>query len=353
MKSHNLTTLVCLVLISCGTVVADQLTLKNGDRVTGTIIKSDGKTVVFKGDLVGELNITLDSIAEITADKPLYVGLADGRTVVGTVRSSGGQTEIRASGNVVTVAQSNIQFVRSQDEQRIYEKTLNPGWMEQWTGGANLGIALTKGNSDTTNVALGLDISRSTLRDKTSLYAASVYNRDSTDGESRTVANTIRFGGRYDRDFNKRWFGYGFSDLERNGLQDLNLRWVIGGGVGYHAIRNERTNLDLLGGLAMNREYFKGLDNDRTSAEVQVGQTLSHQFSPRVALKEQLFFFPNLSRGGEYRINFDTTLVADITRRIGWQITLSDRYLSDPPPGLKQNDLILTTGIRLKLGELK
>lgn len=353
MKSHNLTALVCLVLICCGTVVADQLTLKNGDRVTGTIIKSDGKIVVFKGDLVGELNIALDSIAEITADKPLYVGLADGRTVVGTVRSSGGQTEIKASGNVVTVAQSNIQFVRSEDEQKIYEKTLNPGWMEQWTGGANLGIALTKGNSDTTNVALGLDISRATLRDKTSLYAASVYNRDSTDGESRTVANTIRFGGRYDRDFNKRWFGYGFSDLERNGLQDLNLRWVIGGGVGYHAIRNERTNLDLLGGLAMNREYFKGLDNDRTSAEAQIGQTLSHQFSPRVALKEQLFFFPNLSRGGEYRINFDTTLVADITRRIGWQITLSDRYLSDPPPGLKQNDLILTTGIRLKLGELK
>jgi putative salt-induced outer membrane protein len=353
MKSHRLTGLVCLALISCGTGVADQLTLKNGDRVTGTIIKSDGKTIVFKGDLVGELSIALDSVAEIAADKPLYVGLADGRTVVGTVRSTAGQTEIRSTGNVVTVSQGSIQFVRSEEEQRIYEKTLNPGWMEQWTGGANLGIALTKGNSDTTNVAVGLDISRTTLRDKTSLYGAAVYNRDSTDGESRTVANTIRFGGRYDRDFNKRWFGYGFSDLERNGLQDLNLRWVIGGGVGYHAIRNERTNLDLLGGLAMNREYFKGLDNDRTSAEAQVGQTLSHQFSPRVALKEQLFFFPNLSRGGEYRINFDTTLVADITSRIGWQITLSDRYLSDPPPGLKQNDLLLTTGIRLNLGELK
>ena len=353
MKGHRLTTLVCLVLLCCATVFADQLTLKNGDRITGSIIKSDGKTIVFKGEMVGELNIPLENVAEIAADKPLYVGLADGRTVMGTVKSAGGQTEIQSSGNVVTVAQSNIQFVRSQDEQRLYEKSLNPGWFEQWTGGADLGIALTRGNSDTTNVAFGMGISRTTLHDKTALYGAAIYNRDATSGDSRTVANTIRFGGRYDRDFNKRWFGYIFSDLERNGLQDLNLRWVIGGGAGYHAIRNERTNLDILGGLAMNREYFDGIDNDRTSAEAQIGQTLSHQFSSRVSLKEQLFFFPNLSRGGEYRINFDTSLITDITRRIGWQITVSDRYLSDPPPGFKQNDLLLTTGIRLKLGELK
>ncbi|HEY6118504.1 MAG TPA: hypothetical protein VIV66_01025 [Pyrinomonadaceae bacterium] len=67
-------------------------------------------------------------------------------------------------------------------------------------------------------------------------------------------------------------------------------------------------------------------------------------------MREQLFFFPNLTRSGEYRINFDTTIVTDITRRIGWQLTMSDRYLSNPPLGTKQNDLLLTTGIRVKLG---
>ena len=344
---------IFLLLLLSGPVAADQISLKNGDRLTGTIVKSDGKSLVFKGDLVGEITIGLDNITDVVSEKPLYVGLNDGRTVTGVVRVSADQTEIKTSDKSITVSRSSIQFVRSEAEQRAYESTLNPGWLEQWTGGADLGVALTKGNSDTTNIALGLAISRETLRDKTSLYAASIYNRDNTGGESRTIANTIRFGGRYDRDFAEKWFGYVFSDLERNGLQQLNLRWVIGGGAGYHAIRNERTNLDLLGGMAMNREYFEGLDNDRTSAEAQVGQTLSHQINSRLSLKEQLFFFPNLSRGGEYRINFDTSLVTDITRRIGWQLTLSDRYLSDPPPGFKQNDLILTTGLRVKLGTLK
>jgi hypothetical protein len=84
-----------------------------------------------------------------------------------------------------------------------------------------------------------------------------------------------------------------------------------------------------------------------------LGQTLNHQLTPRLALKEQLFFFPNLSEGGEYRINFDASLIADVTRRIGWQVTVSDRYLSNPPGGFKQNDLLLTTGLKVKLGTLK
>jgi putative salt-induced outer membrane protein YdiY len=191
------------------------------------------------------------------------------------------------------------------------------------------------------------------LRDKTGLYAASVLSRETTDGITRTVANTFRFGARYDRNINRRWFGYGFTDLEHNGLQQLTLRWVLGGGLGYRAIRNERTKLDLLGGLDMSREYFEGLDNDRTSLEAQLGQTLSHQVTSRVMLKQQLYFFPNLSNGGQYRINFDAAMIADVSKRIAWQVTLSDRYLSDPPGGFKQNDLLLTTGLKVKLGTMK
>ena len=344
--------LIIIGSLFCG-AMADQVTLKNGDRVTGKVVKSDGKTIVVKSDLFGEVTIAMDNVDTLITDKPYYVSLADGRTVVGVLTAKADKADIRSNSGDIAVDRSAIVFVRSEEEQRIYESTLHPRWTEQWTGGADLGIALTKGNSDTTNIALGLAMTRETLHDKTSVYATSIYNRDSTGGISRTVANTTRFGVRYDRDINRKLFGYGFTDLERNGQQDLNLRWVLGGGLGYHAIRNKQTQLDLLGGLAMNREYFKGLSNDRTSAEAQVGQTLSHRINSRVFLKEGLFIFPNLTDTGQYRINFDASLVTDITKRIGWQLTLSDRYLSNPPSGFKQNDLILTTGLRWKLGAAK
>ena len=351
---RKILTLTFLTIMFCAPALADQITLKNGDRLTGKIVKSDGGKLVIKTQLLGDVTVDLAVVTNITTDEPLYVTLADGRTVSGVMTVAEAKAELRGTNsNVVLFNRSDIQVIRSEDEHLSYQRSLNPGLLEGWSGGADVGFALTSGNSDTTNLAIGLGMTRETRNDKTTIYAASVYSRDSTSGDSNTTANTVRGGVRYDRNINKRWFGYGFVDLEHNGLQDLTLRFVPGGGIGYHAIRNERTELDLLGGLAWNKEYFKGDFNDRSSAEAQAGQTLVHRFNSRVSLKEQLFFFPNLTRGGEYRINFDSTLVTDITRRIGWQLTLSDRYLSNPPFGFEKNDLILTTGLKIRLGGLK
>lgn len=344
---------ILLVFISVP-AMADQLVLKNGDRLTGKIVKSDGGKLVIKTDLIGDVSVDLAAVTNISTDQPLYVTLADGRTVSGIMTASEAKAELRPNNsNAVAIDRSAITVIRSEAEHTAYLRSLNPGLLEGWSGGGDLGFSLTSGNSDTTNLALGLAMTRETRSDKTNIYAAAVYGRDSTSGESRTVANTIRGGVRYDRNINQRWFVYVFTDLEHNGLQDLTLRLVPGGGLGYRAIRNERTELDLLGGLALNREYFKGDFNDRSSLEAQVGQTLSHRFNSRVSFKEQLFIFPNLTNGGEYRVNFDSSLVTDITRRIGWQLTLSDRYLSNPPFGFEKNDLLLTTGLKIRLGEVR
>jgi putative salt-induced outer membrane protein len=146
-----------------------------------------------------------------------------------------------------------------------------------------------------------------------------------------------------------RLFAYGFVDLEHNTPQDLKLRLVPGGGLGYHAIRSERTQLDVFGGAAWNREWFETSPN-RSSAEAHVGQSLSYQLGARTSIAEQLVIFPNLSDLGEYRLNFDMGVTTALTKRIGWQVTVSDRYLSNPSPEFERNDLIVTTGLTFKIG---
>src|SRR6185369_2055557 len=167
---YRIASLLIVLFVFASHAIADQIVLKNGDRLTGTIVKSDGKTIVLKSDLVGEVAIALDNVETVTADKPLYVTLNDGRTVSGLVTAKNSQFEIKSNSGVVAVE-------RSEAEQRAYESTLNPGWLEQWNGGADVGFSLTRGNSATTNLALGMAMSRETANDKTSLYAASIYNR--------------------------------------------------------------------------------------------------------------------------------------------------------------------------------
>src|SRR4029077_14902369 len=104
-----------------------------------------------------------------------------------------------------------------------------------------------------------------------------------------------------------RVFVFANTDLEHNGIQDLKLRWVLGGGLGYHVIKSEKTVFDVFGGANMNQEHFRN-DFDRTSAEIQAGESASIKLSDRVTWKERLVFFPNLSDGGEYRLAFDTEI---------------------------------------------
>ena len=36
--------------------------------------------------------------------------------------------------------------------------------------------------------------------------------------------------------------------------------------------------------------------------------------------------------------------------RINWQVTLSDRYVSNPQPGIESNDFLFITGINVTFG---
>ena len=71
-------------------VYADQITLKNGDHLSGTVVKSDGKTLVLHTEFAGDVTIQFAAITQITTDKPLHVALSNGQTVVGPITTSDG-----------------------------------------------------------------------------------------------------------------------------------------------------------------------------------------------------------------------------------------------------------------------
>ncbi len=88
----------------------------------------------------------------------------------------------------------------------------------------------------------------------------------------------------------------------------------------------------------------------RTSGEALAGQEFTYKLSNRTSFKERLVFFPNMTDTGQYRLNFDASAVTLLKTWLGWQLTFSDRYLSNPVEGAKTNDVLLSTGLRLTFG---
>ncbi len=209
-------------------------------------------------------------------------------------------------------------------------------------------MGLVRGNSDSTNFTFGLNAVRAATRDKITLYTNSAFSRSTVNGVTATTAQSIAGGVRYDLNVSDKSFAFGTVDLFNDRFQALDLRTVLGAGGGYHAIKNDRTTLDLLVGGTFNREFFTTFN--RSSAEVLLGETFTRKFLASSAFNEALFFYPNLSSTGNYRSTFSLGLVTKLTKLLSWQTSFNDYYLSNPPPGKKANDLLFSTGLRLTFG---
>jgi hypothetical protein len=75
MKFHHLPGLVVSAGLLLSTAWADEVVMKNGDRVTGTIIKQDGKTITVKTDNFGIVTAPWDKVASLKSDQPVNVVL--------------------------------------------------------------------------------------------------------------------------------------------------------------------------------------------------------------------------------------------------------------------------------------
>ena len=81
---------------------------------------------------------------------------------------------------------------------------------------------------------------------------------------------------------------------------------------------------------------------------------LNHSLKEQLLLRADLAqptFFPNISDTGQYRFQFNATSATKLKSFLSWQITFSDIYISNPLAGLKGNDLLLSTGLRLTFGK--
>ncbi len=322
---------------------ADQVTLKNGDRVTGSVVKKDGKDLTVKTDQLGEVKLAWDQVTSIKTDKPVNVVLADKRSAKGTIATEGAMVQI-ASQPPVSAALADVATIRNDDEQAAFDRLQHPRWDELWAGTGTLGFAGTTGNAETLTFTTGLTAARATNTDKTSLYFNAIKASALVDGKDADTAEAVRGGWAYQHNVSPRLFVSIFNDYEYDKFQDLNLRLTFGGTFGYHAIKTMRSQLDVVGGVDYNHASFTPALK-QSGAEFTWGDNYNFKVSSNSSIVQSFRMFNNLSDLGTYRLNFDAGTSTKIAKWLTWNVALSDRYLNHPALGRKTNDFLYTTGV--------
>lgn len=244
----------------------------------------------------------------------------------------------------MTVAPADLTTMRNADEERAYERLLKPGWLDLWSGTGTVGVSGANGNAKTFTFTAGAAVARVTNTDKTSLTFSAIKASALANGLTSETAEAVRGGIAYDHNLTPRLFASVFNDYEYDKFQSLDLRTTFGGGGGLHVIKNERSKLDLaLGGDYNHSSFSTGLKRDL--AELEWGDDYNLKFNSRTSLVQSFRMFNDLTETGNFRVNGDLSLSTKLTKWLTWNLSLSDRFLSDPVPGRKTNDWLYTTGV--------
>jgi hypothetical protein len=188
-----------LLFSIAGMLAADTVIMKNGDKLTGTIVTQSAKGLVFKSEFAGDVTIAWDNISGVTADKPVVLTLKDGKKVTGTVALKDDRlVATTESGARVELSRADVASVRPVAAQSDFEvqerRAARPEFLDRYSGFADFGFASTTGNAQQQTITTNGQLLRTSAKDKLTLRFNQIFAATSTTGPRQATAQAIRGG---------------------------------------------------------------------------------------------------------------------------------------------------------------
>jgi putative salt-induced outer membrane protein YdiY len=310
--------LALLALIACEGAQADEVLLRNGDRISGeALAKAAGKLVV-RTAYAGEISIDWNEVASITFDAPTQV-LFEGASEPVRLRQLG--AELR-------------------DVAYLNPKPHELGNGLTYAGRATLSAAYASGNTESERLYADAELSARALA-----YRYQLSGR--VEQRSEPLAQDVsawRGGANYDRFLDARRFVYVRGSLEHDRAKDLRRRTAAGFGYGTQFAETERFSLSLRGGLDYLSEERYATQDEHYPA---LGWGLSAKYvpwGPRLELFHEHEGFRNLDDSALV-LRSKTGLRMPLVARMSATAQLNVDWESRPAAGRDSTDSILLLGI--------
>jgi len=367
---HILT--IALGMLFTNALRADQILLKNGDRVSGTIESLQDGKITLHSDYAGTLNIDWHSVEGIKSDSPITLILENGDRVTGVANYSAGEIQLESStlgtlsfpvssikqagrgelpeGSArYQAAQEKIQSISgeletTQQQLADTEKQLLSATeiSNLWSGNIALQGSVRLGNRDELDANFSAEAKRDTKNEVLTLRANAAY------GETENVVDKTELRGQLNQRvfFTDTYYVFGDILLEHDRFESIDFRMDGTAGAGYEWFNTDRGQLltDLGLGLTYEVDDF---GNSTTEPSARIGLEYNQTIFEESQFTQLITLYPSLGNIGDFRLITQSDLSTPISDSLSWLISIINEYDNDPPrANIKKNDLSVRTGIQ-------
>ena len=313
----------------------DVVTLANGDRITGEIVRLERGRLEFKTDDAGTLYLEWDKLSSLVAKRLVEVLTTDGRRFLGSLGPAADRSiAVVTSEGEVSLQMSEVTLITP----------IGTSFWRQLDGSIDAGFSYTR-SSGVAQLNVNSDTVYRQLASRARLTASLTQTKKDDDS------------GRDDRAFVEmsylrypwqRWFILTAGRFETNESLGLTLRSQIGAAAGPRLINSNRAQLVLGAGLAFNHEQGVDVEPTQNVEALFMFETSFYTYDrPKTNLDVSLQYYPSLSNTGRQRVQLDAGAKREFWKDLFVALNLYNTYDNRPPnPAADTNDV----GIVLSIG---
>lgn len=223
-----------------------------------------------------------------------------------------------------------------------------PPQYPQWKGALTLGATWTDGNTETTTISGTFNAERRDEKDRWTfdLYGNYGENTDTATNVKDRTADNYGGGIKYDYFWSKKMYLLGNGSGKSDHEADLNLRYVLGAGVGYQWLESEKFKWGTELGLSYVDEDFEDNTGDAEFVAARLASNLAYQLSKTSTFEQVAELLPSLEDSEDVIAKFDNRLKLIITGKWIAQIQYVLDFDGSTPNGVEETDhrVVLSVG---------
>ena len=272
------------------TVYADEIYLKNGDKISGQIAQEQQDSLSVETEAMGLIAVKRDLIGHIVrAQKSLQKDINDPTDItwkrevaLGYNYATGNTRESQFSGN----------FLLSRKNKHI----------DEWTAKGNMYYSSAKRKMD---------------------------------------AHKWYGMGRYAYSFGsmKGWYNFYRVEADHDRFADIDYRFVPAAGVGYWFYDLPKLKLLLEAGAGYEHTSYRSNIKDKGNWVLVPRAFFEKELFTNTKIRQDVSYYPAFEDFSDYRIHSETILDIAMNQKLSLRISLIDDYNADPPADTKDNDL--------------